>query len=440
MDSFDNRMVEMEKEIMEIKHDIKSIKTFNHNAIHSITNSINSLSKQKSFNTIKSSITHINKNHNQDQISPPKLSKNNSEFILRNNNNESSNNAKSMKTSQSYRNRHKVNIHFSNNDIKSNYDNYKKHNSSNYDNSIQKQYYSNQNYNTIDVQKHRSAISPHIIKHNTNDSTKPYLYLEKTTLQPSSSSNYHYGLVNNSSSKINDYRQIFLKTKTKTKDKVQQYLKTNSTVLQSYTNTSSSKYNHFNINQSNITENINNEESKIDYKSIVNNILNIINNTYSNGNYRVTLESLVQSIKDFLDLQKRMNDFIQQLILLFNRDIHQSERGKDNNLLSNDDLLDWVVYLKQRNKKCENALRYQNFCEKIMQQQQITDFKEFKEFIAQSICNKSRNDQFVIGMKRILCEDYSRLSPSSKYNTISVNNNESHCGLRGRVVRGKKQF
>ena len=54
MDSFDNRMVEMEKEIMEIKHDIKSIKTFNHNAIHSITNSINSLSKQKSFNTIKS--------------------------------------------------------------------------------------------------------------------------------------------------------------------------------------------------------------------------------------------------------------------------------------------------------------------------------------------------------------------------------------------------
>ena len=126
------------------------------------------------------------------------------------------------------------------------------------------------------------------------------------------------------------------------------------------------------------------------------------------------------------------------LTLLFNKDINHNERDKDNNLLSNDELLDWVVYLKQRNKKCENALRYQHFCEKMMQQHQITDFKEFKEFITQSICTKSRNDQFVIGMKRILCEDYSKLSPSSQYNTISINNNENNCGLRGRIVRGKK--
>ena len=48
MDSFDNKVNKMQREINEIKHNIDTMRTKNHHAMNSIVNSINSLSKQNS--------------------------------------------------------------------------------------------------------------------------------------------------------------------------------------------------------------------------------------------------------------------------------------------------------------------------------------------------------------------------------------------------------
>ena len=86
MDSFDNKVNKMQREINEIKHNIDTMRTKNHHAMNSIVNSINSLSKQNSTRTLSTNSNRVlsQENNFPKENKKIKLTKTHSGYNIRN--------------------------------------------------------------------------------------------------------------------------------------------------------------------------------------------------------------------------------------------------------------------------------------------------------------------------------------------------------------------
>ena len=104
------------------------------------------------------------------------------------------------------------------------------------------------------------------------------------------------------------------------------------------------------------------------------------------------LDDAIKKVENFLKYEK----YINKLKELYN------EPHKRNNYNVQNNNLFWVSSVIKRYKKNE---KYRNYCKNIMEQNEISHFNEFKNFIDNILIKNRKNTGFIIEVKNILCED-----------------------------------
>ena len=111
--------------------------------------------------------------------------------------------------------------------------------------------------------------------------------------------------------------------------------------------------------------------------------------------YMLNVNNLDDAIQKFENLLK-YEKYINKLKELSN------EPHKRNNYNEQNNNLFWISSLIKRYKKNE---KYRNYCKNIMEQNEISHFNEFKNFIDNILIKNRKNTGFIIEVKNILCED-----------------------------------
>ena len=104
------------------------------------------------------------------------------------------------------------------------------------------------------------------------------------------------------------------------------------------------------------------------------------------------LDDAIQKVGNLLKYEKYLN----KLKELYN------EPHKRNNYNEQNNNLFWVSSVIKRYKKNE---KYRNYCQNIMEKNEISHFNQFKNFIDSILIKNRKNTGFIIEVKNILCED-----------------------------------
>ena len=72
-----------------------------------------------------------------------------------------------------------------------------------------------------------------------------------------------------------------------------------------------------------------------------------------------------------------------------------------------------------KNMNINNNNKYEEYCKNIMKKYKIKNYNQFKNYLNEILEKNEKNENFVFGMKKILCEEYS--SPMFKAQE-SINN------------------
>ena len=152
-------------------------------------------------------------------------------------------------------------------------------------------------------------------------------------------------------------------------------------------------------------------------------------NAYIKKNNDVDVNNSDSKIKEFMDMLGT-NDYnetkekIQKLILVENfvknlAKIYKKENNNKKNINLNE-ILYWVSYISQYN---DNNKEYKTFCKKIMEEYNINDFAEFKNFIFNILENNKKEQNSIAEEKKTLNSSPDNIGDSSQIATISINNN-----------------
>lgn len=353
MDSFDNKMTKMQKEINEIKNNIDTMKNKNHRAMNSIVNSINSLSKQNSTRTLST----VNSNRvllSQDvpyqrEGKKIKLTKNNSGYTLRNC---LLKNEIKTELNKDYKRDLPTETRYTNLNIYSRNDN---------------------NFN------------PNKLKINTSVPPKMYAITPKSgrienafTPQTTTNANMH-----------------------------------------TYTRRKINSFNTYSKPQSG-------NSGLLDYRKIVEDLLKMLNNK-SEGEYftkEIRAEDLMSEVKNYLNIQRENLSFINKLSNLYKQNNHINETS----YVDLNELYNWIEN-KQNCSENKTSEMYKNFCEELIKNYNLENFEDLKSFVLEALEKKNKNEKFVIGMKRILCEEFTKktylTTQNNKTARHSTNSNQN---------------
>ena len=151
----------------------------------------------------------------------------------------------------------------------------------------------------------------------------------------------------------------------------------------------------------------------INYEQIINELIDISNEFYEDEDISPSL--LVEIYKRTLRENKMKNEFISQLVELYNSKTNSEIKGNSNEALIH--LWKWIKSLtKDKNyeveksyqipKKIESPNIYQTYCEKIMKEYKIKSLNEFSSFIEKLLKKANKNDSFLEGIKKILLTEH----------------------------------
>ena len=491
MDSFDNKVTKMERDILEIRNNIDCVKSKNHKTIYSIVESINTLSKnnskKKSFNNKKkeehynsTKDTSDSKNCNKENINNSnyknKLNYRNQDSITLNkqyylNNMEYPKKNLTKNYSTLSLKSYNLQEFFSNNKEIENYNK----------TSIKGNYFKNRTSLKYNSNNNRCMLNSSINKNtinNNNLNDKGYLYKKyqnyraSISLREKNESSYQtdnsknntfeifqkpkikeeYNISDNNNSKeimFNNYKEIYKNIKNNNSQKqkncvldISEYKKkrekTNYQILDSpkidnnikkvvkNTRNTLSKYSQsYNqksprINSAYQRQRLNPYQFKLKNDSCRNNsydynsqVLNKYNEKYVNQNFLEKEKNqdknklILEQIKKILNI-KNNDDIINKIYEykkyeeLFLELKNLFEQHIDKNFNS-ENLFHWI------NKLNEKSVYY-NYCLNIMHNYNIHSFEELKKVLDKFFAKNRRNENFVYGMKKILCSEY----PSKK--------------------------
>ena len=146
--------------------------------------------------------------------------------------------------------------------------------------------------------------------------------------------------------------------------------------------------------------NFNKKEKQFDYEKIVNEIVEITNKVYPNC--CVTPSMLAEKYKSILKEKKLKNEMISKLISLYNQDNKTKISSQDNKNLVN--LYKWL-YAKtiSSSQKCKN--QYEEYCEILMKENNLSSFHEFTLFIEKLLKTSTQNENFIESIAKILLKE-----------------------------------
>ena len=372
MDSFDNKVNKMQREINEIKHNIDTMRTKNHHAMNSIVNSINSLSKQNSTRTLS---TNSNRVFSQENNFPKenkkiKLTKTHSGYNIRNC---LLKNDMENKIQKEFSRPCKCDIKTDLNNI-----NFTSRNTTNV-------------YTSKNISKPQQKI-------NIQTSVSPKTY----AFPPKNGRNDNY---------------FFPQTTTNGSINTNMYTKR--------------KVNAFNTACTF-------QKDSIDYKKIVNDVLNVLNSNKEEMFFTrdVKAEDLMTEVNNYVNIQKENTKFINKLTLLYK----QRNKVKSNEDVPLDTIYNWVVDEKSEQSDTDrlfekyntNSNKYKEFCDSIIREHNLYSFDDMKNYVCEALEKRNKNEKFVIGMKKILCEEYAKkaFTTGNKSSGLPSSNSKSNTNTK----------
>ena len=168
----------------------------------------------------------------------------------------------------------------------------------------------------------------------------------------------------------------------------------------------------------NIYENkIDNEYDNVEhtndkYKHIVNKFIHILQSQFTIPSHTITEDTLINDINTYIDSNASNTYMLSQLKLLYNN-YHNLD---ENEYVDNTTLYKWLIMDNNENNINEYK-QYKDYCNSIITKYKLNNFHEMKMLINDNLNQQSKNEQFLKGMKQILCEEYkSTHKPIIKYN------------------------
>jgi hypothetical protein len=149
-----------------------------------------------------------------------------------------------------------------------------------------------------------------------------------------------------------------------------------------------------------LKKNLSKNFQDVDYKQMILDIIDITNEYQNKGN-TINEDNVIDEYKLLLRNGKIRDNFISKLINKYN--------NSTNSKLNYDDPYSLVSIWNWINKKDINnnyiindIYKYKVLCEDIMEEYNISNIEQLKEFINQSVKKINSNDNFLTGIKRIL--------------------------------------
>ena len=439
MDYFDNNVNKLQKEIVDISQNLNKFKTKNHRTISKILKNLNILvetenkHRNQSVNIIqKNDDIKTNSNSNLNKRNQQRRKKCRSSTLIKKDmisKTQTSNRAKnyypkycrttSDNTNKKDYSRKNLSVNMEYNKINCNY--YKTNNNIENPYKINKDIYddlfNNKNGDYLKNKKQKNNINSYSKYFNINDRLFNNMS-KKINNTDNTNNNINFDSINSNSkdSKVNNLNI--------------NYAENNEDIA-----ISSNKINKSNISYYNYPTQLTQllKHNKINsfreknsvYHNHIKNMKNAsikkISDSDSNNNDN--------KIKEFMDMLGT-NDYndtkekIQKLILVENfaknlAKLYKKENNNKKNINLNE-ILYWVSYISQY---YNNNKEYEIFCKKVMEEYNISDFNEFKNFICNIMENNKKNQCLIGDVKKILNTAPDNIEDSSIINTISIYNN-----------------
>lgn len=184
-------------------------------------------------------------------------------------------------------------------------------------------------------------------------------------------------------------------------------------------------------NNSSINNNNNNKD--IDKSPLCMKIVQELIDIYSSKTHNaIQPEELVKRIEnDFFNNQSK-DEFINSVYSLYLTTMPPNKKKKT-------DISDLWEWIQSNHKNSEIAVRegrndnendvYKQYCEGIMEEYDLKNFEEMKEFLDELLLKNNKNEKFVEGMKKILCKDLGRRKKNGNLSSSNATyNNNTYAG------------
>ena len=156
----------------------------------------------------------------------------------------------------------------------------------------------------------------------------------------------------------------------------------------------------------------------LDYRKIVEDLLKLLNK--SEGDYftrEIRAEDLMSEVKNYLNIQRENLNFINKLSMLYK----QKNNINETSCVDLNELYNWID--EQNNTQHQNSELYKNFCEELIKNYNLENFDDLKSFVLEALEKKNKNEKFVNGMKKILCEEFTKKTYLTTQNSKTARHN-----------------
>ena len=156
--------------------------------------------------------------------------------------------------------------------------------------------------------------------------------------------------------------------------------------------------------KSHIHDNNNKKTKDIKYEQILLDIINITNQY--NKHDKINIDNVINEYKILLNNMKIKNEFIYNLINIYNNSTKSNLNCRDPKSLIL--ILNWIINKQNNIEKYSDLnnedIQYRKLCQEIMKQYKLKNIEQLKIFINNSFRKIDNNDNFLEGIKKILLE------------------------------------
>jgi hypothetical protein len=168
-------------------------------------------------------------------------------------------------------------------------------------------------------------------------------------------------------------------------------------------NITENNYNNYKIQRKMSIDNIKKSQNSIknrndiNYKQMISDIIEI-SNEYNNKENKINVDNIIDEYKLLLRNIKIKDNFILKLINKYNNSTNSNLNNNDPNSLVS--IWNWIN--SQNNNWNNEDKQYKLICQEIMEQNNLNNIQDLKEFLNKSINKMNTNENFLMSIKRIL--------------------------------------
>lgn len=168
---------------------------------------------------------------------------------------------------------------------------------------------------------------------------------------------------------------------------------------------------------SNKTNSTHHDYAEGTYKKIVNELIEVLS---SHNDETIQPNELVDKLKTFISKGKAKEAFVNNIKKLYLTDPYIDHNA--NVKVEVIDLWKWIQRLTQEDEDNQRNEVYKTYCEEIMNEYNLRSFEEMQAFVNEMLSKNYKNEKFVEGMKKILCNDPMKKKKVARFSSFNDTN------------------